>query len=344
MRHVRGASSNSRAPRTPRHLRTVLDEIRDTGYAGTELGDWGFMPTEPARLQARARGAPTDAGRRVRAGGACRPGRPRCRRRDRGPHRRAAARRRRARTRSSSLSDDNASVPEREQHAGRITARAWAVSDRQWDVFAAGADHVARAVRERDRVAHGVSSALRRLRRNAAEIDALMRRTDPARLGWCLDTGHIVYGGGDPLRVLDAARDPRLARAFQGLRSADCRRQARAQGLGYLAAVRSQLFCELGAGAVDFAAVHCRAAALRLRRLDRRRAGRVSRLRHSRQRARRRAATTCDGWACDCRGCVYDAAHALDRRAGRWKSPLHEMTQTTATCLWNDSADLDELR
>jgi transaldolase len=27
----------------------------------------------------------------------------------------------------------------------------------------------------------------------------------------------------------------------------------------------------------------------------------------------------------------------------KWKSPLHEMTQTTATCLWNDSADLDEL-
>lgn len=27
-----------------------------------------------------------------------------------------------------------------------------------------------------------------------------------------------------------------------------------------------------------------------------------------------------------------------------WKSPLHEMTQTTSTCLWNDSADPDELR
>jgi transaldolase len=26
-----------------------------------------------------------------------------------------------------------------------------------------------------------------------------------------------------------------------------------------------------------------------------------------------------------------------------YKSPLHEMTQTTPTCLWNDSADLDEL-
>ena len=26
-----------------------------------------------------------------------------------------------------------------------------------------------------------------------------------------------------------------------------------------------------------------------------------------------------------------------------YKSPLHQMTQTTPTCLWNDSADLDEL-
>ena len=39
----------------------------------------------------------------------------------------------------------------------------------------------------------------------------------------------------------------------------DCHPQiaadARANELGYLAAVRSKLFCELGAGAVDFAAV-----------------------------------------------------------------------------------------
>jgi inosose dehydratase len=31
--------------------------------------------------------------------------------------------------------------------------------------------------------------------------------------------------------------------------------RARQEGLGYLAAVRAQLFCELGAGGVDFAAV-----------------------------------------------------------------------------------------
>ncbi|RPI26437.1 MAG: xylose isomerase, partial [Acidobacteria bacterium] len=29
----------------------MLDELRDTGYVGTELGDWGFMPTHPDTLR-----------------------------------------------------------------------------------------------------------------------------------------------------------------------------------------------------------------------------------------------------------------------------------------------------
>ena len=29
----------------------MLDELRDSGYVGTELGDWGYMPTEPAMLK-----------------------------------------------------------------------------------------------------------------------------------------------------------------------------------------------------------------------------------------------------------------------------------------------------
>ncbi len=28
----------------------VLNEIAETGYTGTELGDWGFMPTDPHEL------------------------------------------------------------------------------------------------------------------------------------------------------------------------------------------------------------------------------------------------------------------------------------------------------
>ena len=30
----------------------MLDELAETGYTGTELGDWGYMPTDPAALRA----------------------------------------------------------------------------------------------------------------------------------------------------------------------------------------------------------------------------------------------------------------------------------------------------
>ncbi len=29
----------------------VLDEMQATGYVGTEMGDWGFMPTDPDKLR-----------------------------------------------------------------------------------------------------------------------------------------------------------------------------------------------------------------------------------------------------------------------------------------------------
>src|SRR5437763_11740880 len=29
----------------------VLDEMHETGFSGTELGDWGFLPTDPAVLR-----------------------------------------------------------------------------------------------------------------------------------------------------------------------------------------------------------------------------------------------------------------------------------------------------
>ena len=63
-----------------------------------------------------------------------------------------------------------------------------------------------------------------------------------------------MYGGGDPLDVLT-----RHASRVWHVHFKDCdpavAQRARSAGVGYLAAVRAQLFCELGAGAVDFASV-----------------------------------------------------------------------------------------
>ena len=238
----------------------VLDEIRDTGYAGTELGDWGFMPTDPARLaqEVASRGlqliaafvpvalADPDA----HAAGIATAVRTARLLRDAGAAEALIV-----------LSDDNASVPEREQHAGRIT-EALGLRDEQWAVFAAGADKVAGAVREETGLRTVFHPHCGGYVETEAEIDALLSRTNPATLGLCLDTGHLVYAGGNALSVL-----ARHASRVWHVHFKDCHPQiaaaARANGLGYLAAVRSKLFCELGAGAVDFAGVLAALNALR---------------------------------------------------------------------------------
>ncbi len=230
----------------------VLDEIRDTGYAGTELGDWGFMPTDPAQLKQEVAARNLSliaafvpvalADPRTHDAGIATAVRTARLLKDAG-----------ATAAMIVLSDDNASVPEREQNAGRITA-AMGLNDSQWGVFAAGADRLARAVRDETGLRTVFHPHCGGYVETEAEIDALLSRTDPATLGLCLDTGHLLYAGGDPLAVLN-----RHASRVWHVHFKDCHPQiaaaARRDRLGYLAAVRSELFCELGAGAVDFAAV-----------------------------------------------------------------------------------------
>ncbi len=151
------------------------------------------------------------------------------------------------------LADDNASVPEREQHAGRITPE-MGLNDEQWETFAAGANRIARDVREATGLRTVFHPHCGGYVETPAEIAALMARTDPSLVGLCFDTGHTLYGGGDPLAVFEE----HAARVWH-VHFKDCdlevARRARAQGLGYLAAVRARLFSELGTGGVDFPAM-----------------------------------------------------------------------------------------
>jgi inosose dehydratase len=230
----------------------VLDEIAATGYDGTELGDWGFMPTDSAALRAAL------AERRLQLLGAFVP----IPFASAGAHaagREVALRTARLMRDAGAdqafivLSDDNASVLAREQHAGRITAEHM-LDERAWETFARGAEHVARAVREATGLRTVFHPHCGGYVETPAEVDHLMARTDAAVLGLVLDTGHLVYGGGDPLDVLD-----RHAARVWHVHFKDCdpvvAARARQERLGYLAAVGQQLFCELGAGAVEFEAV-----------------------------------------------------------------------------------------
>lgn len=84
-----------------------------------------------------------------------------------------------------------------------------------------------------------------------AEVERLVASTDPRRIGICLDVGHYLVGGGDPVTAIRALGD-RLTHVH--LKDVDpavlTRLQAGAlDGLGH--AVRERLFTELGAGALD---------------------------------------------------------------------------------------------
>ena len=230
----------------------VLDEIAATGYTGTELGDWGFMPTDPAALRAEL------ARRNLRLIGAFVPI---ALANDTAHAPGIAAAVKTARLLRDAggpdafivLSDDNGTVPAREAKAGRITP-ADGLTEAQWTTFAQGADAVARAVQSETGLRTVFHPHCGGYVETAGEIGELLKRTDPSSLGLCLDTGHLVYAGADPLQVL-----AEHASRIWHVHFKDCdpavAQKAREQRLGYLAAVRSQLFGELGRGSVNFPAV-----------------------------------------------------------------------------------------
>ncbi len=230
----------------------VLDEMFQAGYAGTELGDWGFMPTEPEALRAAlsrrglallAAFVPVAlADPKSHAGGQDR-----------------ALRTARLLAEAAGtdclivLADDNGTVPVRTQNAGRIQP-AHGLNDEQWGIFAEGVSLIARAVREQTGLRTVFHHHCAGYVETPAEVEALMARTDPALVGLCLDTGHYTFGGGDPLDALRRYRERIWHVHFK-----DCHpevaAQARAEGWDYFQAVRQGVFCELGQGVVDFPAI-----------------------------------------------------------------------------------------
>ena len=240
----------------------VLDEMRDAGYAGTELGDWGFMPTEPAALRREL------ARRRLEMVGAFVPVALAAAEAHEPGARTAVRVARLMRDAGAAnalivLSDDNAQVPARERHAGRIRPE-HALDAAAWATFARGAEHIARAVRQETGLRAVFHPHCGGYVETPTEIDQLMTRTDPTLIGLVLDTGHILYGGGDPREVLDHYGSRVWHIHFKDCDPAVAAR-ARQEELGYLDAVQAQLFCQLGDGAVDFAAI---TASLHARQYD----------------------------------------------------------------------------
>ncbi len=238
----------------------MLDELVATGYTGTELGDWGFMPTTPAALAAEM----TQRG--LAMNGAFVP----VALKDPAAHAagvevavrtahllaETAKRTGQANAPFLVLADDNGSDPIRTQNAGRITPE-MGLTDAQWATFAQGANLIAHAVKAKTGLRTVFHHHCAGYVETHAEIQRLLALTDPEVLGLVFDTGHYAYGN-DGCETIPAALDA-FADRIWFVHFKDCSQplmaQAAAEGWDYFTAIRHGIFCELGQGCVDFPGV-----------------------------------------------------------------------------------------
>ncbi|MCB0122637.1 MAG: TIM barrel protein [Caldilineaceae bacterium] len=225
----------------------VLDQIRDAGYKGTELGPYGYLPFEITKLKDElaqrdlrlisaftifdfVNGKANETVYRealetiqVLSAMGCD---------------------------YAVLSDTLFVVKARAQHAGRITAEE-SLDDGGWQQAAANVDAFARVAYEEYGLKCCVHPHVGGYLETPFEIDALLARTNPDLVGLCFDMAHIAYGGGDPVAVLDKWHDRTWYMHIK-----ECDRHALqsvlARGGDYFDGVRAGVFPELGKGTIDW--------------------------------------------------------------------------------------------
>ena len=238
----------------------VLDELVDAGYKGSELGDWGFMPTNPAML------ADEFAGRDLTLTGAY------VGVALENPAKIAAGEAivLKAAQLLAAVADDlsaavqpflvlagdNGTDPVRTKNAGRITPEL-ALSAEQWRIFAQNTNRIAKRVQVETGLRTVFHAHCAGFVETPNEIARLLELTDPELVGLVFDTGHYAYGTGGCETILSAL--DRFADRIWYMHYKDCHSdilaQAKAEQWDYFEAVRHGVFCELGKGCVNFPAI-----------------------------------------------------------------------------------------
>lgn len=235
----------------------MLDELVETGYTGTELGDWGYMPTDAAKLDAELKR------RNLAMLGAFVP----VAMKDPATHEAGVATAvRTARLLAAVattpkpylvLSDDNGTDPVRTKMAGRITPEQ-GLSAAEWKVFAAGADKIARAVFEQTGLLTVLHHHCAGYVETPDEIATFLQLTDPRYIGLVFDVGHYYHGTGKEDCDVTAALN-RFADRVWYIHLKDLEPKValrcREEEWDYFTAMRNGLYPELGKGCVDFPAM-----------------------------------------------------------------------------------------
>jgi inosose dehydratase len=236
----------------------MLDELVETGYTGTELGDWGFMPTDPASLSAELKrrnnavmlGAFVPVALKFQQA------------HDEGRERAVKTAKLIAAVATTQapflvLSDDNGTDPVRTQRAGNIRAMDGLSKD-EWRIFAHGADEIAQAVFDETGLRTVFHHHCAGYAETPDEIATLLDLTSSDRLGLVFDAGHYVHGTGredvDLVAALDRFRERIWYIHLKDLEP-NVARRSREKEWDYFTAMRNGLYPELGKGCVDFPAL-----------------------------------------------------------------------------------------
>ncbi len=233
----------------------MLDELVETGYTGTELGDWGYMPTDPVRLseELARRNNIVMLGAYVpvvlknpatHADGAARAVKTA----------KLIAAVATSQTPYLVLADDAGTDPIRTKLAGRITPSVGLSKD-EWKTFARGADGIASEVFDATGLRTVFHHHCAGFVETPDEIATLLNLTSPERLGLVFDAGHYVHGAGSEDIDLVAALN-RFKERIWYIHLKDLEpniaHRSREEEWDYFTAMRNGLYPELGKGCVDF--------------------------------------------------------------------------------------------
>ena len=84
-----------------------------------------------------------------------------------------------------------------------------------------------------------------------AEIDRLMKETDPTKVFLLFDTGHLVFSGENPLQIYKAYQDRIKHIHFKDIRDT-VTQEVKAENNSFLSAVKQGAFTVPGDGVIDF--------------------------------------------------------------------------------------------
>jgi inosose dehydratase len=151
--------------------------------------------------------------------------------------------------------------PQRMASAGG--AREPATTDAHYEQAARGLERVAERCRQ-ENVVLAFHNHAGTFFETADELDDLCRRTNPDLVRLCLDVGHLIIGGGDPVRAIQR-HGQRIAYVHMKDVDAGVLEHMRAGQAGFIEGLRERVFCELGHGCLDLPGV---VAALREQKFE----------------------------------------------------------------------------